>query len=30
VGGNLGEVGFALAGGLLDGKPPLNRASYSW
>lgn len=24
VGGNLGEVGFALAGGLLDGKPPLN------
>lgn len=24
VGGNLGEIGFALAGGLIDGKPPLN------
>ncbi len=24
VGGNLGEIGFALAGGLIDGKPPLD------
>jgi cation-transporting ATPase I len=24
VGGNLGEIAFTLAGGLVDGKPPLN------
>ncbi len=24
VGGNLGEIGFTLAAGLLDGRPPLN------
>jgi magnesium-transporting ATPase (P-type) len=24
VGGNLGEIGFTLAGGLFDGRPPLN------
>jgi cation-transporting ATPase I len=24
VGGNLGEIGFTLAAGLVDGKPPLN------
>ncbi|MBN2195999.1 MAG: cation-translocating P-type ATPase [Polyangiaceae bacterium] len=24
VGGNLGEIGFALAGGLIDGRSPLN------
>lgn len=24
VGGNLGEIGFTLAGGLVDGRPPLN------
>ena len=24
LGGNLGEIGFTLAAGLVDGRPPLN------